>query len=88
MYIITLLFIIFLTLFFQTVSSENWIEPKSGIQVNSFALSTINRKSTSKMISDLMVIIFTDDELRNGSVRVVSHYDGYAARRNRRRQTV
>jgi len=52
------------------VSSENWIElwPNSGIEVNSFALSTINRKSPSKMISDLMVIIFTDDELRNGSV--------------------
>uniref|UniRef100_A0A2S2NI93 BEN domain-containing protein 6 n=1 Tax=Schizaphis graminum TaxID=13262 RepID=A0A2S2NI93_SCHGA len=54
----------------KTMSSENWVElwPKSGIEVNSFALSTINRKSPSKMISDLMVIIFNDDELRNGSV--------------------
>jgi len=52
------------------VSSENWVElwPKSGIEVNSFALSSINRKCPSKMISDLMIILFTDDELRNGSV--------------------
>ncbi|XP_060856449.1 uncharacterized protein LOC132934186 [Metopolophium dirhodum] len=52
------------------VSSENWVElwPKSGIEVNSFALSSINRKCLSKMISDLMIILFTDDELRNGSV--------------------
>lgn len=40
------------------VSSENWVElwPQSGIQVNEFALSNINRKSHSKMIADLMVI--------------------------------
>lgn len=52
------------------VSFENWVElwPQSGIQVNEFALSNINRKSHSKMMADLMVILFTDDELRNGSV--------------------
>jgi len=52
------------------VSSKNWVElwPKSGTDINLFALSTINRKSPSKMISDLLVIIFTDDELCKGTV--------------------
>lgn len=48
--------------------SENWVKlwPKSGIEVNSFELSKINLKSPFKIISDLMVILFTNDELLNG----------------------
>lgn len=32
------------------------------------ALQSINRKSPSKLIADLMVILFSNEELRNGSV--------------------
>lgn len=47
-------------------SVELW--PNSNIIVDPNRLSLINRKTPGKMISDLMLMIFNEEELKTGSV--------------------
>lgn len=42
--------------------------PGSGVKVHTNKLALVNRKSFAKLVGDLMLMVFTDTELKNGSV--------------------
>jgi len=45
---------------------ELW--PRSGVKVHPNKLALVNRKSFAKLVGDLMLIIFTETELKTGSI--------------------